>query len=343
MSLKKPKQPSSVSPTHRRASFRVSHIWRKVIIATVVVLSLAVIVAFVIAKLQPTSKDIIDLSRYQAPCGQRATITPGASATERLRVDGDTRSYVLHLPMNYSSDTQNSLILAFHGKGASGGLMERFTGFSSSDAIVVYPNAMGGADRAAWQSAPYAPAVDDVHFVRELIATLKHNYCIDNNRIFAAGISNGGGFTSLLSCELPGQIAAFAVVAGAFYKDASASCPDAPPVPIIAFNGDADQVIRYGGGVKYKTNYEAADVWLKTQALRNHCAPTPLVTTIEPDILKSQWTQCTGQGALVQYRVKGGGHTWPGATTRSGPGATTKTISATKLILDFFKEHPAKK
>lgn len=316
---------------------------KMLIVAVVTAASLGIILTFIVIHFSPIPNDTIDLSNFQARCGEQSKITPGSSLNARMQVDDKVRSYVIHIPSSYDTKKSSSLILAFHGKGGTGSLMERFTNFSASNAIVVYPDGLGGTGRGAWEGAPYAASNDDVHFTAELISLIKDNYCIDASRVFAAGLSNGGGFTSLLSCELSGKIAAFAVVAGAIYKNETSSCPDAPPVPIIAFHGDSDDVIRYQGGTKFKSSYESVDTWLKAQALRNHCKPTPLLEPIGTDVLKSEWTGCMGRGALTQYRIKGGGHTWPGAVSRSGPGTATKTISATDLILDFFNKHPADK
>ena len=45
---------------------------------------------------------------------------------------------------------------------------------------------------------------------------------------------------------------------------------------------------------------------------------------------------------LKQSGIIGGGHTWPGSTPvrASRLGATTSSISATTLMLDFFGAHP---
>jgi polyhydroxybutyrate depolymerase len=43
------------------------------------------------------------------------------------------------------------------------------------------------------------------------------------------------------------------------------------------------------------------------------------------------------------YRIRGGGHTWPGSVVDSKTntlGATTMAISADKIIWNFFQSHP---
>ena len=46
------------------------------------------------------------------------------------------------------------------------------------------------------------------------LASLRHTYNIDDDRIYATGFSNGGMFTYLLWAKRPNVFAAFAPVAG---------------------------------------------------------------------------------------------------------------------------------
>ena len=56
----------------------------------------------------------------------------------------------------------------------------------------------------------------DVRFISDLIDRLQQDYAIDPARIYVNGLSNGGGMTYLLACELSGRIAAVGSVAGAY-------------------------------------------------------------------------------------------------------------------------------
>jgi poly(3-hydroxybutyrate) depolymerase len=62
--------------------------------------------------------------------------------------------------------------------------------------------------------------VDDLQFTTYLVAHLQEEYCIDSNRLYASGKSNGAGFVDTLACSDHGdQFAAFAVAAAALYTD----------------------------------------------------------------------------------------------------------------------------
>src|SRR5256886_17323628 len=55
----------------------------------------------------------------------------------------------------------------------------------------------------------------DVRFISELIDTLEAAYNIDPTRIYANGLSAGGGMAFVLSCTLSDRIAAGGLVAAA--------------------------------------------------------------------------------------------------------------------------------
>ena len=73
-------------------------------------------------------------------------------------------------------------------------------------------------DAQGWQGDFRHNSTDDKGFVADMLVYFGTNFCIDNSRIYAAGKSNGGGFTSLLACDskLSKAFAAFAPVVSRF-------------------------------------------------------------------------------------------------------------------------------
>jgi poly(3-hydroxybutyrate) depolymerase len=112
-----------------------------------------------------------------------------------------------------------------------------------------------------WQGDPDAKT-DDVKFTLDLIDHISSKYCVDTDKIYASGKSNGGGFSAnILACDpvASNKIAAFAGIAGAYYQGTtSAGCdaktvpikcsPGRKPIPILETHGTADGVIPYNGG-----------------------------------------------------------------------------------------------
>jgi poly(3-hydroxybutyrate) depolymerase len=92
-----------------------------------------------------------------------------------------------------------------------------------------------------------------VQFVKDLILDLKSKYKVDSDRIYATGLSNGGGFVGTLACsDVGGQFAAVAPVAGAFYTDVNGPnngcAPARSPLPILEIHGGSDKTVNYTGG-----------------------------------------------------------------------------------------------
>src|SRR4029077_17410313 len=132
------------------------------------------------------------------------------------------------------------LVLLFHGGGGTGGTILRRTDFArKADAegfIVAAPDGIYGG----WNDGrgTVNPNIDDIRFVKELIASLKAKLPIDVTRIYATGISNGGMFTARLGCELSDILTAIATVAGPLPANLSRSRPN--PIAVLGIQGDAD-------------------------------------------------------------------------------------------------------
>ncbi|WP_185922037.1 PHB depolymerase family esterase [Streptomyces sp. WAC06614] len=268
-------------------------------------------------------------------------VTPGRTAARTLTSGGQQRSYLVHVPAGYRTDRSTAAVLAFHGSGQSNTLMESYSNLDSLDAIVLYPQGTTGTNgSASWEGAPYASGADDVGFVKDLLDRTESQFCVDKNRVYATGKSNGGGFTALLACQLPQRIAAFAPVAGAYYPQSARGCGTGPAVSMLEFHGTGDSVIDYDGGTSHGVAYPAVPEWLDSRVRKDQCRKETR-RTVGTDVAAYDWTDCAGGTEVAHYQVTDGGHTWPGAVARSsGPGYTTRTVSATAVMWDFFQRHP---
>lgn len=273
-----------------------------------------------------------------AGCDLEPPVVPGQTTDQTLESGGYTRHYLLHLPDDYTPDEPLPLVLAFHGRHGTGYDIESFSGIDTLDAVAVYPIGLpGDKNETAWEGAPYSPAADDVLFVSDLLTELQQRLCIDPLRIYATGKSNGAGFVGLLACELPGRIAAFAAVSGAFYPTGR-PCQPRLPVPIMEFHGTGDTVVNYDG--EPDKGLPAIPDWMAGWARRDHCDAQPDTIFDQDDVTGLEWGDCAGHAQVIHYRIDGANHTWPGALSKSGPGTVTHTISATEIMWDFFNEHP---
>lgn len=281
--------------------------------------------------------DVVDHPVRTTGCGRPAPVPPGVTTTRHVVSGGLDREYTVHLPAHYDPHRAYPLVLSFHGHKRTARYQEELSGFSALDAIAVYPQGLPGTDgETAWTGAPYSAAADDVLFTSDLLTSLQRTFCVDNARVFAAGKSNGGGFTGVLACRLAGRVAAFAPVAGAFYPQGG-PCHPSRPAPILDFHGTADTTIPYDGNPA--KGLPPIPAWLAAWSTRDGCRADPVSWTPVPGVVARKWLGCDHPGALVHYRVEGAGHVWP-STEPNNDSATPTVIDATPVIWCFFRAHP---
>ena len=260
---------------------------------------------------------------------------------------GEKRDYLLYVPKSYDRSRPTPLVISMHGAGLWGAAqMETSQWNNLADShgfIVVYPSGIGGKGVRIWRAEPGPGLMKDVRFISELIDTLKVSYNIDPARIYANGLSNGGGMSFALSCTLSDRIAAVGMVAAAQTLPWT-WCTDARAVPMIAFHGTADPEVPYNGGSSWVSPRPFPNVprWVANWARRNRCGANPIESTVASDVTRRVYTNCADDAAVVLYTVQGGGHTWPGGTPlpKWFVGRTTRSIDATSLMWSFFGEHP---
>jgi polyhydroxybutyrate depolymerase len=210
--------------------------------------------------------------------------------------------------------------------------------------IVVYPSGAGGRGPRAWHVGGGEMSARDVRFIAELIDTLKASYNIDPTRIYADGLSNGGGMAFLLSCTMSDRIAAVGLVASAQFLPWS-ECQGQRPVPMIAFHGTEDRYTPYHGGTSWVARdhvFPSIPGFTASWARRNRCGAKPVESAVAADVTRLEYTGCANDASVVLFTIHGGGHTWPGG----GPmpewfaGSTSRSVDASREAWAFFRAHP---
>lgn len=269
------------------------------------------------------------------------------SGRERLTLDGVERVYYIHLPKTYSSTQAYPVVLVFHMRQGTAWMMEQITHFNrladQNEFIVVYPD---GFDRSwADGSQRYAAdkaGIDDVQFVKTLLAELEDQYAVDSQRIYVSGFSNGGFFVHRLGCELAPQIAAIATVSGVFAEDVLHHCDPQSGPAVLMIHGRADQDLAWAGKPPDLAPVpDSLDKWLEI----NRCREEPVVETFDAkddgtSIVRSNYFGCQGEADIVFYEIVGGGHKWPGGNKFWQywlSGNNSAEIDASALIWEFFE------
>jgi polyhydroxybutyrate depolymerase len=265
---------------------------------------------------------------------------------------GVTRRYLLYVPKSYDRSKPTPLIISLHPAATWPAVemaISRWNELADEHGfIVVYPEGTGaffGGLGPGPQVFPMGPRSlgRDVKFISDLIDKLETEYNIDVNRIYADGMSNGGGMAFALSCKLSDRIAAVGAVAAAQSLEWE-RCRDAKPVPVVAFHGTADRAAPYNGGPTPVAPGELPNIpdWTARVARKNQCQADPVETRISLRVRRLAYTNCAEKADVILYTIEGGGHTWPGGKVLPEwiVGDTTREISATRMLLEFYLQHP---
>lgn len=256
--------------------------------------------------------------------GQPPDLGPDPDAEAALVA---ARPYQLDEPANYFAATPTPLVLLLHAYMTSGELQKIYFGFGpladSEGFLLAYPD--GTEDRAGklfWNATDACcnldkSSVDDVAYLRAVIHDAEKRYNIDRQRIFVVGHSNGAFMAHRLACDLSGEIAAIASLAGALFEDAS-RCQPTSPVAVLEIHGDRDDVVRYEGGdanppltAPYPSAHETVAQWAQHErcaSLSDSGARLDLCSDVaDAETKVERYSGCQG-GAVELWTMQGGGH-----------------------------------
>ncbi len=279
---------------------------------------------------------------------------------ETVTSEGMDRQFYIHVPKGYDHSARLPLVICFHGGFALGARMDSLTGFETlSDQqgfLLVYPQ---GINRH-WNDGRNIDGHDrynDVQFFQDMLAHLERRWNIDPQRVYVAGISNGGFFAQYLSLLLPTKIAACASVAAPLPDIIHNTRKPLKPMSVIYFLGMSDPLVPFRGGpIHYKSFHDRGSVMSAADSTQfwvkgNRCneAPRTLeLPDLDPNdgtrVKYAQFSGGRGGSEVVVYGIEGGGHTWPGGRQYASEGTVGKTsrdINASEIIWEFFKNHSA--
>ena len=265
------------------------------------------------------------------------------------------RTYLVHVPGSYVPTSPTPVVLALHGAAMNGEMMVSFTGLNqTSDEkgfVVVYPSGTGSDPFLTWNAGGvFKPIVDgkadDIVFIESLLDDLIKVVAVDEKRIYACGMSNGGMMCYRLAAELSDRIAAIAPVAGTIAIEESRPTR---AVPVIHFHGRKDTIVPFGVRNARRNPFMAfkgVEDSIQTWVQLDECDEQPLTDTLSKEgdaITVTRQTYGNGKNGseVVLVAIDQGGHTWPGQRPPiSLLGKSAMNISANDLMWDFFMKHP---
>ncbi|MFO0824297.1 MAG: prolyl oligopeptidase family serine peptidase [Gemmataceae bacterium] len=163
-------------------------------------------------------------------------------------VDGVKREALVYAPTK-KTEGKVPLVFDFHGHGGTAKHAAKAHHLHEAwpEAVVVYMQGLNTpgkltdpeGKRTGWQSGDGDQKDRDLKFFDEVLASMKKDFPVDENRIYATGHSNGGAFTYLLWAKRGDIFAAFAPVAAA----AGPYFADAKPKPLFHAASEKDPLV----------------------------------------------------------------------------------------------------
>ena len=238
---------------------------------------------------------------------------------------GQMRTYRLHVPAQYNPSSPMPLMLSFHGLGSNARQMEEGTKIipksDQAGFIVAHPDGFENSWNAGWCCAPASTReIDDVQFARDLVAAISEQYCVDADRVYAMGFSNGAFMTHRLACEAGDLFAAYAPHSG---EIAVNECKPSRALPIVQVHGHSDVIVPWRFG----------NASMKKWAELNGCASSPTTVYEKGPASCVVYGGCTGGVAVEFCTVKQFGHDWAKYEN------TRNSIDSTDVYWDFLKQY----
>lgn len=318
-------------------------------------------------------------------CTPLAAMAQDGSTTTHAVPGWPDRDYDLSLPA--PSRTPLPLLLVLHGGGGNKDNMRRLAcpagdlrspGCLDRVALaagmaVVFPNGSNGPggrllDRGGirtWNAGggqgdavcvsgdACKRGVDDVAYVRALLADVGRRVAVDPKRVYATGFSNGGALAHRLACEAADLFAAVAPVSGE-NQASLGGCAPSQPVALLVIHGTQDRCWPYAGGngaCIATGRYVSVGETLAGWASRNGCRPEARRSELPPrpgvadgtSVVRHDYAGCAPGGALQHLEVVGNGHFWPDGHAYARPallgGTSSRQLDASRAIVEFLEAH----
>ncbi len=261
-----------------------------------------------------------------------ATLLSGQGAAEdrTLRVDSDTREYVIDVPSSYDSSSPYSLLLCFHGLGGTAANTRAYARFFEQGDldkfITAYPQGMDipnplvpGTNAAGWVFA--VSGNRDVTFVAALLDSLENEFNITPGAVFVSGVSNGGFFCDILGCTLGDRLSAIGPIVGGY--PLLTGCSVTQPLPVFRLGTVEDELVQ----ISYLR--DATAFWVA----HNGCDAAAV-----QDGMCAKYGGCDNGAEVIHCEyacrksaLQPGCHTWPMPPTYD--------FSTTEMVLEFFRDH----
>lgn len=311
-----------------------------------------------------------------------------ATFSQEIGPDSRERRYLVYAPENLPAGPV-PLVLVFPGYGMSAEAaaayhtQARFETLADRDGfVVVYGNGLPEPpNERERQEVPeggflqgcFLPSDGegiDVSYVRRIVEDVGAELALDMTRIYATGLSAGGGMALQLALEAPDLVAAIAPVAPLPFQPSGLwlfGCEPRPGherVSIAMLAATDDRFVSYGPGsspeypeASYPGMEQTRDAWLAVLGLSGPPEIDEIPDTVAGDsyephsgrttsVLERQRFAPASDGReLWFYKATGMGHAWPNPAQLPGElwprfGKTNQDMDFADEAWAFFQRHP---
>lgn len=199
----------------------------------------------------------------------------------------------------------------------------------------------GGQPSEGGERRQSSTQADDIAFFNSMLDKLSSSYSVDNSRIYATGLSDGGLMNFQLGCRLSNRIVAIAPVGAEMPR--SMVCAPPRALPVLMINGTSDPVMPYSGESGKAGSYAtlSAQDSAKTWAVIDQCGAKAQRTESGKHIQVETYS-CNPNAEVVLYSLKSAGNTWPGGEQylpEKQIGKTATDLNASEVIWKFFSAY----
>ncbi|MFM9839012.1 MAG: alpha/beta hydrolase family esterase [Cyclobacteriaceae bacterium] len=317
---------------------------------------------------------LFSCSKKSDPAPTQTFIT-GWNENLKLTVSGQERYFRVYQPAGIAANAP--VVIMLHGGSqsmteifdTSAGGTRVWTNVADDEKfLLIAPNGVDGTTNNAnganqsWNDCrpltsgnPGYSGADDVTFISELIEWTKKSFSVDETRIYATGVSNGGMLCYRLAAELNSKIAAIAPFIANLPDPSECTAPSSA-MPMMICVATLDPLMPFlGGNVSIsergtvKSAAETLTFWLST----NGVASTDFIKTDLPDInttdnstiVKRVFGSSNPAKEIEFYTVIGGGHCMPSisnplsAAIQTTIGPQNKDMEGAQVAWVFLKRH----
>ena len=222
------------------------------------------------------------------------SMVTNAQTRKTITSEGQKREYLQYAPSDLGS--KRPLIISCHGMNQSAqyqwdALKDAKTLADKEKFVIVLPEGINNG----WDIS----GDRDINLIKDLIAQMKKDFDIDENRVYLSGFSMGGMLTYHAMNKIPNVIAAFAPISG--YPMWGFTYTGKRAIPVIHHHGTGDDVCVYSN---VQRNIDEL-------VQKNKCSSTPTITQNYggySHITRKEWGGGTDGVKVVLMELANKGH-----------------------------------